>query len=180
MSATQAFRYCPQCGTPLQSGERGGKSRTFCPAPACGFVHWNNPTPVVSAIVEQDGHIVMVRSIGWPEGWYGLVAGFLEQDEHPEAAVLREVKEETGLDGIVTQFIGHYPFPMRNQIIMVYHVLAQPGEVVIDPTELEGYRLTPIAEAQPWDRGTGIALRDWLRTKGFERELISLSKRASS
>ena len=90
------YRYCPHCRTELGAVERGGQTRLACPQ--CSFVHWRNPVPVVAAVVERAGRVVLVHSIGRPSHWYGLVAGFLERGEHPADAVLREVAEELGLD----------------------------------------------------------------------------------
>ena len=148
-----------------------------CSDTRCEFVHWDNPVPVVAAVVERAGHIVQVRSHGWPEGWYGLVTGFLEAGETPEQGVLREVEEETGLSATMGGFIGLYPFHEMNQLLIAFHVLAGEGEIKIDASELDGYREVPIEEVQPWDRGTGMALRDWLASRGFERELVPLDGR---
>ena len=168
------MNYCPQCAKELRVEERGGQDRALCPDNTCGFVYWGNPTPVVAAIVEQEGHIVLVRSIGWPASWYGLVTGFLEAGEKPEEAVLREVEEETGLQATLASFVGHYPFRRMNQIIMAYHVIAEAGNIRIDESELEGYKIVPIEKIQPWPMATGIALRDWLRSVGYEREFLKL------
>src|SRR5262245_5236726 len=84
----------------------------------CGYVFYGNPTPVVAAIVERDGAVVLVRNKGWPESWFGLVTGFLERGETPEQGVLREVKEELGLAGDVGELVGVYAFIERNQIII--------------------------------------------------------------
>jgi NAD+ diphosphatase len=50
------YKYCPSCATPLQllaQMEDGGeKQRLRCPNPACGWTHWNNPTPVLAAVIE--------------------------------------------------------------------------------------------------------------------------------
>src|SRR5262245_44183918 len=97
------YRYCPLCRTDLTTAEHGGLPRLACPA--CGFVHWRNPVPVVASIVERAGHVVLVRSHGRPETWYGLVAGFLESGETPEAAALREVVEEIGIEARLERFI---------------------------------------------------------------------------
>jgi len=59
---------------------------------------------------------------------------------------------------------------------MVYHVVAKEGEIVIDESELTGYKLVPIEEVQPWPAGTGIGLRDWLRTRGIERDFMEFPK----
>ncbi len=173
------FRYCPRCATPLSEEERGGSLRRLCPAEGCGFVHWNNPAPVVAAIVERDDHVILVRSHGWPESWYGLVTGFLEHGEMPEEAVLREVREETGLDAELGGYVGMYPFYRMNQLIIAYHVLVGPGEIRLDETELADWRAVPIEKVRPWPRGTGTALRDWLASRGYERDYIPLPGRES-
>lgn len=170
------YKYCPQCAKELIQAEHGGKMRNACPDKSCGFVHWDNPVPVVCAIVERDGHLILVQSIGWNKSWYALVTGFLEKDETPDDAVLREVKEETGLDAEIGSFIGMYEFFRRNQLLLVYHVVAKAGEIVLDETELADYKVVPIEKVQPWPAGTGIGLRDWLRTRGYEREFMQFPK----
>lgn len=171
------YRYCPLCATPLTREERGGSLRAVCPAEDCDFVHWNNPAPVVAAIVERDGHIILVRSHGWPQNWYGLVTGFLEHGEMPEEAVLREVREEIGVDASLGDYVGMYPFYRMNQLIIAYHVLAGPGEITLDASELCDWRAVPVEEVRPWPMGTGVALRDWLASRGYERDFIEIPGR---
>ncbi len=57
-------------------------------------MHWDNPVPVVAAIVEHEGAVILARDRDWPEKMFRLVTGFLENDETPEQGVAREVKEE--------------------------------------------------------------------------------------
>jgi NADH pyrophosphatase NudC (nudix superfamily) len=169
-------RYCPQCNRPLVRAECGGRPRLACADVRCGFVFWDNPAPVVAAIVEYGDQVVLVRNHGWPGHWYGLVTGFLEPNETPEEAALREVREEVGLDARLGGLIGVYPFYRMNQVIIAYHVRAELAQIRIDPAEIADYKLVPIATVQPWDAGTGVALRDWLRTRGIERELVALRR----
>jgi len=159
------FQFCPRCKTALVIGTRGGRERLACPE--CGFVHWRNPVPVVGAIVERAGRVVLVHGVGRPAHWYGLVAGFLESAETPAECALREVKEELGIDATLGAFIGVYPFERLNQIIFVYHVLAGDGEITLAADELDDYREIPIERVKPWPQGTGPGLRDWLATRGF-------------
>jgi len=74
------MRYCPWCGGGLEPRQVGERERLACGADGCGYVFWDNPTPIVAAIVEQDDHVVLIRNKGWPEKWLGLVSGFLERD----------------------------------------------------------------------------------------------------
>jgi NADH pyrophosphatase NudC (nudix superfamily) len=169
MSATD-FRYCPVCRTELASAVRGGERRLACPA--CSFVHWGNPVPVVASIVERDGCVVLVRSIGRPATWYGLVAGFLERGEHPAAAALREVREELGIDARLESFVGIYPFERLNQVIFAYHVVGNAGPITLAADELDDYKEVPLAKLRPWSQGTGPALRDWLATRGLTPPVV--------
>lgn len=176
-------RYCPVCAAALVPAEHGGRTRGACSDPRCSYVHWDNPVPVVAAVAERNGGIIQVRSLGWPEGWYGLITGFLEAGETPEQGVLREVEEEVGLSATLGSLIGLYPFERMNQLLICYHVEVGQGAVTLDASELDGYREVPLAEVRPWASGTGYALRDWLATRGFaftDEELIPLSRRGDS
>ncbi|MBN1453360.1 MAG: NUDIX domain-containing protein [Anaerolineales bacterium] len=155
------YKFCPQCATPLVTAEIDGILRQKCPA--CDFVFWDNPIPVVAAIVEHEGKVILTRNKGWPEKWLGIVAGFLEKGESPENGALREVQEELGLEGEIVSFVGHYPFELRNQIIFAYHVRAE-GEITLGD-ELESIKAVPPEEVRPWDIGTGPALKDWLAAR---------------
>jgi NAD+ diphosphatase len=154
-----AFRFCPRCAQPLELRERDGAERLVC-APDCGFVHWDNPLPVVAAIVEHEGGVILARNKTWPEKMFGLITGFLEKGETPERGVAREVKEELGLDASATHLVGLYPFDRTNELIIAYHVPAT-GTVVLNE-ELIDYRRIAPERVKPWNFGTGLALADWL------------------
>lgn len=153
-------RFCPSCGGPLGTRAEGGQDRRACVDPACGRVLYDNPTPVVAAIVERGDRVVLARAKNFPEGWFGLITGFLERGEDPAEGVLREVKEELGLDGTLVALVGVYPFAPMNQVIIAYHVRAD-GEITVGD-ELAAVKEIPIAKLRPWPMGTGDAVRDWL------------------
>jgi NAD+ diphosphatase len=112
------FKYCPLCGKGLTKNIVDGKDVLCCPSDNCGYVFWNNPIPVVAAIIERDGKVLLARNKEWPEKVFGLITGFLEKGETPEEAVKREVKEEVGLDSEIVEFVGVYSFIDRNQLII--------------------------------------------------------------
>ncbi len=155
--------YCPQCGSPLETAEIDGQSRRRCGAAGCAYVFWNNPVPVVAAIVEVDGAVILARNKRWPEKMYGLITGFLESGETPDEAVLREVREELGLDATVAHFVGNYAFFEMNQLIVAYHVPAR-GDIVVG-AELADIKRVPVERLKPWTIGTGPAVRDWLAAR---------------
>lgn len=159
---SSAFSYCPACARPLAA--RAADGRLAC---ACGYVHWDNPVPVVAAIVEHEGSVILARNRAWPDPkMFGLVTGFLEKGETPEAAVRREVKEELDLEPLGAALVGIYPFARRNELIIAYHVPAR-GAIRLNE-ELADYRRIAPEKLRPWDFGTGLAVRDWLRKRGSE------------
>ena len=171
----QDYRFCPQCATALAQIEQledgGPKNRLRCPA--CNWTHWNNPTPVLAAVVEcadRDGRLLLARNAAWSARLFALITGFMEAGETPEDGIRREVAEETALEALSTTLIGVYDFQRMNQVIIAYHVLAR-GEIRLSP-ELAEYKLYAPQDVLCWPAGTGYALADWLRSRGHEPRFI--------
>ncbi|OOG58775.1 NUDIX hydrolase [Polaromonas sp. C04] len=173
---SQEFRFCPNCATPLewiaQLEDGGEKERLRCVA--CGYTHWNNPTPVLAAVIEYQGQILLARNAAWTGKMYALITGFMEAGETPEGGIAREIKEETNLEARALDLIGVYDFQRMNQIIIAYHALAE-GEVRLSP-ELADYRLYTPQAVKCWPAGTGYALADWLKSRGHEPQFVEWPK----
>ena len=176
-------RFCTHCATPLQlsaQAEDGGmKERLRCPA--CGWTHWNNPTPVLAAIIEcadRDGQVLLARNAAWTHRFFALITGFMEAGETPEEGIAREVAEETSLQVESLDLVGVYDFQRMNQVIIAYHAVAR-GEIRLSP-ELVEYRLFAPQDLRCWRAGTGYALADWLRARGHEPVFVDLPPRPSS
>ncbi len=172
------LRYCPRCRTPLEEREEGGRARLACPAEGCGFTFWGNPTPAVGVLVEHEGEVILARNRLWPEGWFALVTGFLEAREDPKAAVAREVKEELGLDVVETNLIGNYLFDRKNEIMLCYHAVAT-GTVALGEELAEVRRYAP-RDLRPWPRATGLAVADWMRSRGLPVEFVEFPAPAAA
>lgn len=147
----------------MDTREIGGRERRACPDPACGYVFWQNPAPVVAGLVEHGPDVILIQNLEWPEDWWGLVTGFLESGETPEEGMLRELEEELGLKGEIQSLIGAYSFFRANQVIIAYHVAAH-GEIVVGE-ELRAYKRVPTEKLRPWPGATGQAVADWLAAR---------------
>ncbi len=154
------IRFCPCCGMSLVSKVIEEKNRLSCPAGNCDYVFWDNPVPVVAAIVEYEGSIILARNKAWPEKTFGLITGFLEKNETTEDAIKREVKEELGLDSLSADFIGIYSFFEMNQTIIGYHVKAE-GKIIIGD-ELAEIKPVESDKLKAWPFGTGFIVQKWL------------------
>jgi len=90
----------------------------------CNHIEWNNPIPVVAALVKYNNKYIIARNTQWDPGVFSLIAGYLESGEEIEKGVIREVREELNLDGKITNFLGYYSFLDKNQIILAFEVEA--------------------------------------------------------
>ena len=171
------FRFCPQCATPLEYIARledgGAKERLRCVA--CGYTHWNNPTPVLAAVIEFEGKVLLARNAAWAGKVYALITGFMEAGETPTEGIGREIREETNLVAGELSLIGVYDFQRMNQVIIAYHA-ACSGEVRLSP-ELVDFKLFRHEDVLCWPAGTGYALADWLTSRGYEPKFAEWSRR---
>ncbi|AIY42805.1 Nudix hydrolase family protein [Collimonas arenae] len=165
------FKFCPVCAASLvqrADEEEAGKLRLACPEGH--WTHWDNPLPVLAAIVEIDGKVLLARNAAWEEGMFALITGFMERGETPEQGIARELKEETNLDAGKITLVGVYEFIRKNELIIAYHVEAS-GTIRLSPELLE-YRLLEPAALRPWRAGTGHAVADWMRAQGLAVEYV--------
>jgi NADH pyrophosphatase NudC (nudix superfamily) len=173
------YRFCPICAMalrPLVAAEDGGdQQRLRCPS--CGWTHWNNPTPVLAAVIEcadRAGQVLLARNAAWSGRMFALITGFMEAGESPEDGIRREVGEETALQVDALALIGVYEFQRMNQVIIAYHAVVH-GEVRLSP-ELAEYKLFAPADLICWPAGTGYALADWLRQRGHEPRFMEFRR----
>ena len=171
------FRFCPACAAPLalqsQMEDGGEKARMRCTG--CDYTHWNNPTPVLAAVVEYQGKILLARNAAWSGEKFALITGFMEAGETPEGGIAREIAEETNLQTSALKLLGVYDFQRMNQVIIAYHAVCH-GEVRLSP-ELVDYRLYAFEDVLCWPAGTGYALADFLTSRGHEPTFVEWSKR---
>ena len=173
-----SFTYCPHCAAPLEllAALEDGGSRQRLRCVACGFTHWNNPVPVLAAVIEYQDKILLARNAAWAGKAFALITGFMEAGETPQEGIAREIREETSLNTEALQLIGVYDFQRMNQVIIAYHAVCT-GTVQLSP-ELVDYRLFAPQDVLCWPAGTGYALADWLRSRGHEPRFVEWERRS--
>jgi 8-oxo-dGTP diphosphatase len=125
-----ARRYCPFCGSPVAEIEWDGRRRRYCQH--CRLPLYDNPVPAVCAVVCDAAHRILLvqRKIPPRRGEWCLPGGFMELEETPEEAVLRELSEETGLQGEVAGLLG-----LEATLNRIYTTVL-----------VAGYRVTPLTD----------------------------------
>lgn len=95
MALGPEMNYCPRCAHPLQDRLAYGRVRRVCPS--CDFIFFREHKVAAAAVVTQGERVLLVRRTITPgRGKWMIPGGFVEFDEDPRQAVVREVLEETG------------------------------------------------------------------------------------
>ena len=125
--------YCAKCGAASVIAQAGWQRD----CPACGAHHFPRTDPVVIMLVTHGNKVLMGRSPGWPEGMYSLLAGFVEPGETIEAAVRREVFEESGVRVGQVRYLASQPWPFPSSLMLGCQGEATDPAITIDPAEIE-------------------------------------------
>ena len=125
-------RFCAQCGGDTRLA-KGGWQRNCT---ACEASHFPRTDPVTIMLVEHEGRLMLGRGLGWPEGRFSALAGFVEPGESIEEGVVREVLEEAGVRVRDVTYVASQPWPFPSQLMIGCHSHADSDELTIDETEM--------------------------------------------
>ena len=133
LSWHEAHQFCSFCGQKSTMNSAGWQ-RTCAD---CGRHHFPRTDPVVIMLITKGNSVLLGRSPGWPEGMYSLLAGFVEPGETLEAAVRREVWEESGIRVGHVGFLASQPWPFPASLMFGCQGEALNDDITIDPHEIE-------------------------------------------
>ena len=131
-------RYCGDCGAPTVSADAG--HLLVCSNPACVEQHFPRIDPAVITVVTFGDRCLFGRKHEWPGGMYSIIAGFVEPGESLEAAVSREVFEETGVRVGNIVYRSSQPWPFPSSLMLGFSASATSTEISLGDLELEDAR----------------------------------------
>jgi len=129
----RSHRFCAVCGA--QSHPINAGWQRACGT--CAAQHFPRTDPVVIMLIQRGNNLLLGRSPGWPEGMYSCLAGFVEPGETIEAAVRREVLEETNITVGDVRYVASQPWPFPASLMMGFIGDATSDTITIDPHELD-------------------------------------------
>jgi NAD+ diphosphatase len=144
-------RFCAQCGGDTKLA-KGGWQRNCT---ACEASHFPRTDPVTIMLVEHQGRLMLGRGLGWPEGRFSALAGFVEPGESIEEAVAREVLEEAGVRVRDVTYVASQPWPFPSQLMIGCHSHTDSDELTIDETEMAEVEFFTRAQVQAAMAGDG-------------------------
>ena len=164
-------RFCGVCGNPTESREAG--FIRACTGAECGHEHYPRTDPAVIMLVTRlgpaGGYCLLGRQSKWPEKRYSTLAGFVEPGETLEAAVAREVHEETGVTVADVRYQASQPWPFPASLMLGFQARATTDVIRVNDSELEDARWFSRAEVARFDP-PGFALP---RSGSISRWLIA-------
>jgi NAD+ diphosphatase len=92
---------------------------------------------VVIMLVEHDGSLLLGRRRGWPGRRFSVLAGFISPGESAEEAVVREVREESGIVAYDPRFAASQPWPFPASLMLGFTARSNGGQPVARDGELE-------------------------------------------
>ena len=158
----RAHRFCGVCGTPTEP--KPDERARQCPA--CKHVAYPRISPAMMALVWREGEVLLARGPGFTPGIYSALAGFVEPGESLEQCVVREVREEVGVEVTDLQYYGSQSWPFPHSLMLAFTARWVSGEIVPQPGEIEEaawYKLDALPGIPPRFSIAGHLIRDSIR-----------------
>jgi NAD+ diphosphatase len=125
-------RFCGRCATPTE--RTAGEHAMRCPS--CGLSAYPRIAPAIIVLVRKGDLALLAHGVRFPAPFYSTLAGFVEPGESLEETLVREVKEEVGIDVGDMRYFGSQSWPFPHSLMLGFFATWKAGEIVVDPTEI--------------------------------------------
>jgi NAD+ diphosphatase len=128
----RTHQYCGHCATPTTQvvGDRAKR------CPNCGLVNYPRLSPAIIVLISRGEDILLARSPRFPSSMFSVLAGFVEPGESLEETLIREVREEVGIEVKDIRYFGSQPWAFPNSLMIGFTAVYAWGEITIEPAEI--------------------------------------------
>lgn len=158
-------RFCGLCGNATQLD--AGPLVLRCES--CAHEHFPRISPAVIVAVEREDELLLARSPHFQPGVYSVLAGFVEPGESLEECVVREIREEVGIDVCDVEYFGSQPWPFPDSLMIGFTASYASGVVRPDPEEIEHaawYSVEAMPRVSPRFSIARSLIDDWVLRHG--------------
>lgn len=128
----RTHQYCGYCAAPTTQLPHERAKR----CPTCGLVNYPRLSPAIIVLVSRGEELLLARAHRFPAGMYSILAGFVEPGESLEETVVREVREEVGIEVKDIRYFSSQPWPFPNSLMIGFTATYASGDIAIEPQEL--------------------------------------------
>jgi NAD+ diphosphatase len=128
----RTHQFCGHCATPTIQVPTERAKR----CPNCGLVNYPRLSPAIIVLIARGNEVLLARSHRFPTGMYSVLAGFVEAGESLEETLIREVREEVGIEVKDIRYFGSQPWAFPNSLMIGFTATYASGEIAIDPKEI--------------------------------------------
>jgi NAD+ diphosphatase len=129
----RTHRFCGRCGVPTDAVPRERAMR----CPDCGLLAFPRLAPaVITLVTRDDGRALLGRNANFPVPMFSCLAGFVEPGETLEEAVVREVREEVGIEVGAVQYRSSQPWPFPHSLMIGFRAAWTGGDIAVDGVEI--------------------------------------------
>lgn len=158
-------RFCGVCGglTALTS------DALILRCQECDHEYFPRISPAVIVAVERGAELLLARSPHFQPGVYSVLAGFVDPGESLEECVVREVREEVGIDVSAVEYFGSQPWPFPDSLMIGFTATYSGGVIRPDPDEIEQAGWFSVEDLPPVSPSFSIArslIDDWVLRHG--------------
>ena len=129
---------CSLCGGPTVVVLAGAVRR--CPADQSE--HYPRTDGAIIVLIKDDkDQVLLGRQKVWPKHRFSTFAGFVEPGESFEHCVIREVREEAGVELTKINYLGSQPWPFPASLMIAFEAVTNTPELArADGDEIEEIR----------------------------------------
>jgi len=127
----RTHQFCGRCG----SRTRTHPTERAKECPQCGLLHFPRLAPAIIVLIQRGREVLLARSRRFETPMYSTLAGFVEPGETLEEAVIREVKEESGITVKEIRYFGSQPWPFPHSLMVGFTANYASGEITLSDGE---------------------------------------------
>tara|TARA_R110002110_G_scaffold14698_1_gene67651 strand:+ start:76802 stop:77614 length:813 start_codon:yes stop_codon:yes gene_type:complete len=125
-------QFCGRCGQRMRVDQA---ERAMC-CDTCSIINYPRIAPCIIVLITRGEELLLARNANFPRPMYSTLAGFIEAGETAEETLIREVREEVGVEVKNLRYFQSQSWPFPNQLMLGYFAEYAGGDIVCDPAEI--------------------------------------------
>ncbi len=171
---SKTHRYCGQCGSGMQRHELNERARV---CPSCGHSCYPRINPCVIVVIVKGDELLLARAHRFTNGMFSALAGFMEAGESAEETLVREVREEVGVEVTNIRYVTSQPWPFPSNLMLGFIADFAGGEIKLQDDEIAEasfYRFDQLPFVPPTGSIARLLIDQVVRERqAFHQQLIS-------